>query len=146
MGVSEHSVWVEADPDAVWRVYADPSRIPEWQTGRPVVTVTRGGGDDVGSTFISKRGPLSARSTVVAAERPNLLVTSTDAYLGLRLEVTSRLEARGGGTQLDLHSVTHWPRGLGSVGRLVELAILNPREIRKELANLRRVVEAEAGR
>jgi uncharacterized protein YndB with AHSA1/START domain len=144
MGVSEHSVWVEADPDAVWRVYADPSRIPDWQTGRPVVTVTHGRGDEVGSTFVSRRGPLSARSTVVEARRPHLLVTSTDAYPGMRLEVTSRLEAGAGGTRVDLHSETHWPRGLGTLGRLIELAILNPREIRKELANLKRLVEDES--
>ena len=146
MGVLEQSVWVDADPEQVWRAYADPSRIPEWQTGRPVILDVRGTGDEPGSTFLSKRGPLRARSTVLLADRPHRLVTKTDAYLGLRLYVTSRLARDAGGTRLDVHAATHWPRGLGPVGRLVELAILNPGEVREELGNLKLLVEGEAGR
>ena len=39
---------------------------------------------------------------------------------------------------------TQWPRGLSVVGKLVELAILNPREARKELAYLKATVERGA--
>ena len=146
MGVLEHSVWINADPEQVWCVYADPSRIPDWQTGRPVIVDLHGHWDEPGSSYVSKRGPLSAHTTVLVADHPHRLVTRTDAYLGLRFDVTSRLGVETGGTQLDLRTETHWPRGLRLFGRLVELAILNPREIRKELRNLKMLIEGEATR
>ena len=144
MGVREQSVWVDTHPEQVWCVYADPSRIPDWQTGRPVIMDLRGHWAEPGSSYVSKRGPLSARTTVLIADHPHRLVTRTDAYLGLRFDVTSSLGVEGGGTQLDLRIETQWPRGLGLFGRLVELVILNPREVRKELRNLKILIEGEA--
>ena len=144
MSVLEQSIWVDADPEQVWRVYADPSRIPDWQTGRPVIGDLHGHWDEPGAGYVSKRGPLSARTTVLTAEAPHRLVTRTDAYLGLGFDVASTLVAEGGGTRLDLRIETQWPRGLALPGRVVELAILNRREMRKELANLKRLIEGEA--
>jgi len=144
MGVLEHSVWIGARPEQVWPVYADPLRIPEWQTGSPVILDVQGMGGTPGSTYVSKRGPGSARTTVVEAERPHRLVTRTEAYFGLRFDVLSSLAAEADGTRLSLRAVTRWPRGLGLLGRLVELAILNPREAERELGNLKALVESEA--
>lgn len=144
MGVLEHSVWIAAPQQAVWRVYVDPSRIPDWQTGSPVIVDARGPGDRPGSTYGSKRSPGTARTAVLAADAPNRLVTRTDAYLGLRFDVESLLRTESGGTRLDLRTVTRWPRGLGLVGRLVEYAVLNRNEGNKELANLKDLVEREA--
>lgn len=144
MGALEYSVWIEATPEQVWLVYADPLRIPEWQTGKPVVEDIQGLGGEPGSTYVSKRGPFSARTTVVSADAPHELVTRTDAYLGLTIEVTSRLIERPDGTHLRLSAATHWRRRLGPVSRLVELAILGPGEARKELANLKALVEGQA--
>lgn len=84
-----------------------------------------------------------ARTVVVAARAPRELVTRTDAYLGLQLEVTSRIIERADGTDLRLAVVTHWRRRLGPVAELVEPAVLNPREMRKELALLKALVERE---
>ena len=145
MGEVEHSVWLDALPERVWRTYADPARIPDWQTGRPVITDVRGTPGEVGATYTSRRGPLAARTTVLAADAPHELVTTTDAYLGLQVRVTSRLRARSGGTELSLRVVTSWRRRLGPLATLVELAVLNPREVRKELALLKALVEREAG-
>lgn len=144
MGVLENSVWIAAQPEAVWRVYVDPSRIPEWQTGSPVIMDVSGPGDRPGSTYGSRRSPGTARTTVLAADAPNRLVTTTDAYLGLRFDVESRLRPESGGTRLDLRTVTRWPRGLGLIGKLVEYAVLNRNEGNRELANLRGLVEREA--
>jgi uncharacterized protein YndB with AHSA1/START domain len=141
MGVLAYSVWVKATPEQVWQTYADPSRIPDWQTGKPVIGEVRGGPGQAGSSYVSRRDPFSARPMVLSAEQPRELVTTSDAYLGLQLEVTSLLTARSGGTDLQLHVVTRWRRGLGPVGKLVELAILSPREAQKELANLKALVE-----
>ncbi len=141
MSVVEQSVWVRSDPEQVWRVYADPSRVPDWQTGRPVILDLHGHWEEAGSSYVSKRGPLSARTTVLVADPPRRLVTRTDAYVGLRFDVASSLIPDGDGTRLDLHIETRWPRGLGLLGRLVELAVLNPREMHKELRNLKLLVE-----
>ena len=141
MGSLDVSVWISATPEQVWRVYVDPRRIPDWQTGKPVISQVEGAPGEVGSTHVSRRGRLSATTVVLAAESPKELVTRTDATLGLQLEVTSRLDERSGGTELQIHARAHWPRKLGPVAKLAELAMLNPREGRKELANLKALVE-----
>ena len=144
MGTVEYSVWIAAAPERVWDIYVDPHRIPAWQTGRPVIQDVQGVPGEPGSTYRSKRGPLVARTTVLTADAPHELVTSTDAYLGLEFEVVSRLSARSGGTDLQLRVSTHWRRRLGPVATLIELAVLSPREARKELGMLKTLVESEA--
>lgn len=144
MGVVEYSVWIKAAPEQVWHIYVDPNRIPDWQTGKPVIEDVQGAPGEPGSKYLSRRGPLAARTTVLTSEVPHELLTSTHAYFGLQFEVTSLLSGRSGGTDLQLRVATHWRRGLGTVARLVELVILSPREARKELDNLKTLVEAEA--
>ncbi len=144
MGVLEFSVWINAAPEQVWRTYVDPTRIPDWQTGKPAIGDVQGAPGEPGSTYVSRRGPLAARTTVLTADVPRELVTSTAAYFGLQFEVTSRLSRRSGGTDLQLRAATHWRRGFGPVAKIVELAILSPREARKELASLKTLVEGEA--
>lgn len=144
MGELAYAVWIEAAPELVWRVYVDPYRIPEWQTGNPVIEDAHGGPGEPGSTYVSRRGPLRARTTVLASDAPARLVTSTDAYLGLEFEVTSRLAERAGGTDLALTVVTHWRPRRRLVHKLVERAILSRREAHKELTNLKSIVEREA--
>jgi uncharacterized protein YndB with AHSA1/START domain len=143
MGALDYSVWIAAAPEQVWRIYVDPTRIPDWQTGKPVIEDVEGSPGEPGSTYVSRRGPLHARTTVLAADDPHELVTGTDAYLGLQVQVTSRLSGRSAGTDLQLRVATRWRRRLGPVARLVELAVLNPREARKELALLKALVERE---
>ncbi|WP_156642204.1 hypothetical protein [Arthrobacter sp. B6] len=46
---------------------------------------------------------------------------------------------------MQLLAKTHWPRGLGLVGKLIKRAILSGSEARKELTNLKTLVEEEAG-
>lgn len=144
VGELEHSVWIKSTPEQVWHTYVDPTRIPQWQTGKPSIGELQGGHGEPGSTYVSRRGPLSARTTVLRADAPHELVTRTDAYFGLQLEVTSRLSERSGGTDLQLHVSTQWRRRLGPVGKVIELAILSPTEARKELANLKSLVERQA--
>lgn len=144
MGVLEHEVWIKAGPEAVWRTYIDPSRMPQWQTGSPVITEVHGSPDQPGSTYTSARGPGTARTTVLSAEPPRRILTRTVAYFGLRFDVDTRLQPDGNGTLVRVRAETHWPRGLGLAGKLVELAILSNSEARKELANLKALIEREA--
>lgn len=143
MGVLDYSIVIDAAPERVWRVYADPSRIPDWQTGRPVITDVRGEPGTPGSSYVSRRGRLAARTTVVSAAAPRELMTETDAYFGLQVEVRSRLGEGSGGTELRLHVETRWRRRWFLVARLVEKAVLGPAEARKELDNLKALVERE---
>ena len=111
MGAVDYSVWIKASPEQVWRVYVDPSRIPEWQTGSPVIEELHGSADQPGSSYVSRRRPGAARTTVTKADKPSLLITATEAYFGFRLDVRSSLTTQSGGTLLELHVETHWPEG-----------------------------------
>jgi hypothetical protein len=71
-------------------------------------------------------------------------MTATEAYFGLQFDVRSALRPQSGGTLFELH-VAHWPRGLGLLGRLVEAAILSPREGQKELGRLKALIESDLG-
>ena len=144
MGALEHSVWINARPVDVWRTYVDPARLPEWQTGSPVIADIDGPGDQPGSTYTSTRGPGTARTTVLSADPPHRIVTRTVAYFGLKFDVDTHLLPEADGTRLRLRADTHWPRGLGLVGKVVERAILSGSEARKELANLKALIEREA--
>ncbi|MCU1519338.1 MAG: hypothetical protein JWQ75_4059 [Pseudarthrobacter sp.] len=145
MGALEYSVWINARPEDVWRTYCDPSRLSEWQTGSPVIADIQGSGDQPGSTYTSARGPGTARTTVLTADPPRRIVTMTAAYFGLKFDVDTHLVPEADGTLLRLRAETHWPRGLGLVGKVVERAILGGSEAGRELANLKALVEREAG-
>ena len=102
-----------------------------------------GPADQAGSTYVSRRRPGAARTTVTEADKPSRLMTTTEAYFGLRFDVRSLLKLQPGGTLLELHAETHWPRGLGMLGKLLEAAILSPREGQKELARLKGLIERD---
>ena len=80
---------------------------------------------------------------MLTADVPRELVTRTDAYLGLRFVVASRLSERAGGTDLQLRVTTQWRRGFAPIARIVERAILSPAEAQKELDNFTALVERE---
>ena len=143
MGAVDYVIWIDASPDQVWRVYVDPSRIPEWQTGSPVIEEMRGEAGQLSSSYVSRRRPGAAHTTVIDVDKPHLLMTRSEAYFGLRFDVTSSLTAQAGGTLLELHVQTHWPRGARLLGKLVEAVILGQREGRKELAILKALIESE---
>jgi uncharacterized protein YndB with AHSA1/START domain len=143
MGAVDYSVWIRALPEDVWRVYVDPSRIPQWQTGSPLIEEVHGPADQPGSTYVSRRSPGAARTTVRKADKPSRLMTTTEAYFGLRFDVKSLLTPQSGGTLLELQVETHWPKRLGLLGKLVEAAILSPREGQKELGRLKALIESD---
>ena len=146
MAVLKYDIWIEASPDEVWAVYTDLDRIPEWQTGAPRVAEASGSGDVVGTTYLVRRGPMTSRSTVTAADAPAHHASHTQAVLGLTFDLVADLTAADGGTRIALEARTEWPRGLRLVGRAVESALLSEREAVKELTNLKTLVEREAGR
>jgi uncharacterized protein YndB with AHSA1/START domain len=146
VAVLRYDIWIEASPDDVWAVYTDLDRIPEWQTGAPRVAEASGSGGVVGTTYLVRRGPMTSRSTITAADAPAHHASHTQAVLGLTFDLVADLTAADGGTRLALEARTEWPRGLRLVGRAVESALLSEREAVKELTNLKTLVEREAGR
>jgi len=111
----------------------------------PVIEEVHGSADQPGSSYVSRRRPGAARTTVTKADKPSLLITATEAYFGLRFDVRSSLTPQSSATLLELYVETHWPSGLGLLGRLVEAAILGPREGRKELGRLKALIESDLG-
>lgn len=140
-GALNFAVWIQAEPEQVWNVYVDPRRIPEWQTGKPVIEDIQGVPGEAGSSYVSRRGRLAARTRVVASDCPTQLVSRTDAYFGCQLDVTSHLRARAGGTDLELVVETHWRSPRRLFHKVIEQTLLNRREALKELTNLKRLVE-----
>ena len=136
-----YSIWIAVGPELVWDVFTDLNRIPEWQTGRPVVTDASGRGDVPGTTYTVRRGHAAARTAVLEAVRPVTYRSRTDAYLGLSFDLTAALMPDQSGTRLELQAVTHWPRGMRLLGRLVEAVVLSGHEANLELKNLKLLVE-----
>jgi hypothetical protein len=69
MGTIDYSVWIQASPEDLWRIYIDPIRIPEWQTGSPVIEHLHGSGDQAGTTYVSRRRPGAARTTIMEVKK-----------------------------------------------------------------------------
>lgn len=146
MGTVQYSIWIGAPPGLVWDAYTNLDRIPDWQTGNPRILEVSGPGDVVGTAYTVRRGPGAARTTVTQAVRPVLHASRTEAYLGLSFDLTASLLPEKGGTRLQLRADTHWPKGLGLVGRLVEFAFLNGREANRELERLKVLLEREGAK
>ena len=141
MATHRYSIWIDAPPDLVWEIFTDLERIPEWQTGDPLVTDVSGRGDAVGTTYAVRRGPAVAHTTVLEAVSPSRYQSKTDAYLGLRFELLARLIPEKGGTRVELEAHTHWPRGMKLLGRLIETVVLSAHEGRREMEQLKVLVE-----
>lgn len=133
MAKHSYSTWIDASPELVWEVFTDLSRIPEWQTGGPVVTDASGRGDVPETIYAVRRGPFVAHTEVLETARPARYRSRTDAYLGLRFDLTTILIPEKGGTRLELEADTHWPRGMGLLARLVEAVVLSGHEAQREL-------------
>lgn len=141
MATHRYAIWIDAPPDLVWEIFTDLDRIPEWQTGDPLVTDASGRGDAVGTTYAVRRGPAVAHTTVLEAAPPSRYQSNTDAYLGLRFELLARLVPEKGGTRVELEAHTHWPRGMKLLGRLIETVVLSAHEGRREIEQLKVLVE-----
>jgi uncharacterized protein YndB with AHSA1/START domain len=144
VGTVQYSIWIGASPGLVWDVYTNLDRIPEWQTGDPRVEEVGGQGDEVGTIYTVRRGPGASRTTVTEAVRPSIHASRTSAPLGLSFDLTTNLVPENGGTRLQLRAQTHWPNGLGLVGRVVEFFFMNGSEANRELGRLKVLVEREA--
>ncbi len=141
MATHRYSIWIDAAPELVWEIFTNLDRIPEWQTGDPVVTDVSGKGDVAGTTYAVKRGPGVAHTMVLEAVRPSQYRSRTDAYLGLWFDTNAHLIPEKDGTRLELEAHTHWPRGMRLLGRVVESIVLSGHEAHREMELLKVLAE-----
>jgi hypothetical protein len=78
---------------------------------------------------------------VIVADRPTTHVVRMDASMGLQAEITSRFASEEQGTRMTIELDARWKSPL--VGRVLELAIFNPRVARRELGKLMAIAERE---
>jgi hypothetical protein len=126
-------------------MFTDLNRIPEWQTGAPVVVDASGRGDVAGTTYAVRRGPGVAHATVREAVRPYEYRSRTTAPLGLVFETIAHLVPEDQGTRLELEAQTHWPLAMRLLGRLVEAVVLSGHEGHREMKQLKVLVERRRG-
>ena len=132
MGTHRWTVWIDASPEQVFAIYTDINRLPEWEAGIREIEDGTGPGDRPGTTYSIR---------VDGVFRPSRLVTRTTGVLGLQARGTSELIPEAGGTRLTIVYETTWPYRW--LGRLLEKAMLNPSTLRRQLNNLKALVERE---
>jgi hypothetical protein len=141
MGSYSYAVWIEAPPQRAYDLYTDLDRIGEWQEGNPRITDISGDPGRAGSTYISRRGRFGSRFELMTAERPASQVVEFDGPMGLRAEMSSQFAPEEGGTKLAISLIARWRFPL--IGRILELAIFNPRIAKRELGRLKALAERE---
>ena len=107
----------------------------------PRITDISGDPGRAGSTYISRRGRFGSRFELMTAERPASQVVEFDGPMGLRAEMSSQFAPEEGGTKLTISLIARWRFPL--LGRILELAIFNPRIAKRELGRLKALAERE---
>ena len=139
---------IEAPPDVIFDVIADPSRSPEWQTLVVEMGAISGRPGGIGSSFVGyyrvAGRRLAGRFVVTAAERPGLFQLN-GATTGGWARWTTVMKARGeNASELRVDLEYELPGELvGSLFGLLTGARLE-REFRRTYDNLRKLAESSS--
>ena len=143
------TIHVEASPEAIFDLIADPSRAPEWQTllaGMGEISGRSGGVGSSYSGFYRVAGRrIEARFVVTAAERPRIHQVAGTARGGW-VRWTTFIDPAGSGAEVRVTLEYELP---GEIVRSVLGALTGTRVQRafhRTYVNLKRVAEAEASR
>jgi uncharacterized membrane protein len=147
MGHISRSIHVEATPEQVFDLWANPERFPEWMvpatevkdfTGTPG---TVGFGWTTATTFAGRK--MEAPMRIAAFERPRLLeMKSTGSMSGT---VRGRLEPAAGGTDVTIESEYEVPLGfIGDAANKLFLEKSVAESWDKSLEKFKAIVEAQA--
>jgi uncharacterized protein YndB with AHSA1/START domain len=141
------TVRVDASPETVFDIVADPARAPEWQSLVAEMLEMSGRPGGLGTSYVARYRVagrrLETRFVVTAAERPTLLAvagTTRGGWVGW----TTVIERAGDGSIVRASLEFELPGEI--VGGLFGLLTGNrvEREFRRTYANLKGLAEAEA--
>lgn len=143
------TIHVEAPPEIVFDIVADPTRAPEWQTLIAEMGEISGRPGGVGSSYVGyyrlAGRKLEGRFVITAAERPTLHQAAGTTRGGWA-RWTTLFEAAGGGTDVRVSLEYELPGEI--VGSLFGILTGNrlDQEFKKTYANLKRLAEADVAR
>jgi len=149
MGHVRDSFYVNAPPDVVWSVGADPNRLPEWNATVVGVKDVSGPLDAPGAhyTTVSRIAgrPLDIAWTVEVAERPRHAEASATTPLGGTARQVVHYQPEGNGTRVNVD--VEYEIAPGLLGQVVSMAFAErsvERDIRHSGENFKALVEEEA--
>ena len=139
---------IEAPAAAVFDVIADPARSPEWQTLLAEMGDIAGRPGGIGSSFMGfyrvAGRRLAGRFVVTASERPRILQVNGTTSGGWA-RWTTMIEPVGSGCVVEVRLEYELPGEIvGSLFGLLTGSRIE-REFRRTYANLKQLVETEAG-
>ena len=146
--MASNHVYVDAPPQAVWDVLADPSSYAHWVVGSSETRRVEGAWPAKGSRFHHTQGwgPLGIRdtTTVIESRRAKRLVLEVRMRPVVVARTELSLAAHGEGTWLTIRESPFGGLLGGLAGPLLEplLAVRNLESLRR----LRRMAEHRAGR
>ena len=141
------TIRVEATPETVFDLIADPSRAPEWQTLLAELGEISGRAGGVGSSYSAyyrvagKR--IEARFVVTAAERPRIH-QSAGTTRGGWARWTSMIDPADGGSDVRISLEYELPGdAIGSLFGMLTGPVIE-KAFHRTYANLKRIAEADA--
>ena len=145
----EREIEIQASPERVYDVLADPDCLGEWVTIQEELEEAPSGDLHAGSTLRQRMKIAGQRFrlswTVVEADRPNRIVWHGKGPMSTKAKAIYEISGNGdGGTQFSYLNEYQLPGGLAGrlAGRAVSAA--SGREADKTLKRLKKLVEARA--
>src|SRR5437867_3402714 len=101
MGFHRSTVYIDAPPEAVWKVLTDANRRPEWEDAITSVREVSGPMDEVGASWVevrlAKNREQPSRIEVTKVEAPQLIEWTGPLPAGAKLLFRVTLEPKNGG-------------------------------------------------
>ncbi len=143
MGRYTFTVRIVAPPSAVYDLWTNIDRSPEWIEGLSKVTDVHGSYGETGTTYTLWFGPTRSRCEIAEADRPRL-IRSKFRSIQLAGESEAVFEPDGAGTKLTQTFEVH-----GLIPRIAARIFATGSyrgSFRGELATFVRIAERESGR
>jgi uncharacterized protein YndB with AHSA1/START domain len=146
----QREIEIEASPDRVYDVLADPTRLGDWVTIQEELEEAPEGDLEPGSTLRQRMKVAGRRFhlswKVIEAKRPSRIVWEGNGPMGSKAKATYELSADGGGGTKFSYCNEYGLPG-GPAGRLAGRAILAAagREADRTLKRLKKLVEGRSG-
>ena len=142
-------LFIDAPPERVFALLAEPERTPEWSTNVASIRRTSEGPVGVGSTTEAVVKALGTRQRAIGRctvfDPPRRIVIDSRTDLGARSRSDSELQPEGGGTRL--RATLEYSVPGGGVGKLLDKLVAERqtrREFEEALWRLKQILEGES--